>query len=132
MKFIIKIGGNYYEKLIYTLLNLFIFISFIGCNTNVNGNSSSNNLIATGNYDKSPVVLSTDYIEIYVEECATIEVDSKYSVTWYIYDNDEDIIEIKYVEENKYNVYGLKEGNAEAHCLSLNGKSGYCFVKVLK
>ena len=120
------------KKLIYILLNLFIFISFIGCNMNLSENSSSNNLIATGNYDKSPVILSTNLVEIYVGEFATIEVDSKYSVTWYIYDNDEDIIEIKYVEGNKYNVYGLKEGNAEAHCLSLNGESGYCFVKVLK
>ena len=120
------------KKLIYILLNLFIFISFTGCNMNLSENSSSNNLIATGNYDKSPVVLSTNLVEIYVGECATIEVDSKYSVTWYIYDNDEDIIEIKYVEENKYNVYGLKEGNAEVRCLSLNGQYGECFVKVLK
>ena len=116
----------------FLLLIFMIIVSFTACNTNVNGNSSSNNLIATGNYDKSPVVLSTDYIEIYVGEFATIEVDSKYSVTWHIYDNDEDIIEIKYVEGNKYNVYGLKEGNAEAHCLSLNGQYGECFVKVLK
>lgn len=116
----------------FLLLIFMIIVSFTACNTNVNGNSSSNNLIATGNYDKSPVVLSTDYIEIYVGECSTIEVDSKYSVTWYIYDNDEDIIEIKCVEENKYNVYGLKEGNAEVRCLSLNGQYGECFVKVLK
>lgn len=116
----------------FLLLIFMIIVSFTACNTNVNGNSSSNNLIATGNYDKSPVVLSTDYIEIYVGEFATIEVDSKYSVTWHIYDNDEDIIEIKYVEGNKYNVYGLKEGNAEAHCLSLNGQYGECIVKVLK
>ena len=121
------------KKLINTLLNLFIVISFTGCNTNVNGNSSTNNFIEIDGYDKSPVVLSTDYIEIYVGECATIEVDSKYSVTWYIYDNDEDIIEIKYVEEiNQYNVYGLKEGNAEVRCLSLNGQYGECFIKVLK
>jgi len=120
------------KKLINTLLNLFIVISFTGCNTNVNGNSNTNNFIEIDGYDKSPVVLSTDYIEIYVGECATIEVDSKYSVTWYIYDNDEDIIEIKYVEENKYNVYGLKEGNAEVCCLSLNGQYGECFIKVLK
>ena len=116
----------------FLLLIFMIIVSFTACNTNVNGNSSSNNLIATGNYDKSPVVLSTDYIEIYVGEFATIEVDSKYSVTWHIYDNDEDIIEIKYVEGNKYNVYGLKEGNAVAHCLSLNGQYGECIVKVLK
>ena len=116
----------------FLLLIFMIIVSFTACNTNVNGNSSSNNLIATGNYDKSPVVLSTDYIEIYVGEFATIEVDSKYSVTWHIYDNDEDIIEIKYVEENKYNVYGLKEGNAEVRCLSLNGQYGECIVKVLK
>ena len=116
----------------FLLLIFMIIVSFTACNTNVNGNSSSNNLIATGNYDKSPVVLSTDYIEIYVGEFAKIEVDSKYSVTWHIYDNDEDIIEIKYVEGNKYNVYGLKEGNAEAHCLSLNGQYGECIVKVLK
>lgn len=121
------------KKFYQFLLSIFmIIVSFTACNTNVNGNSSSNNLIATGNYDKSPVVLSTDYIEIYVGEFATIEVDSKYSVTWHIYDNDEDIIEIKYVEGNKYNVYGLKEGNAEAHCLSLNGQYGECIVKVLK
>ena len=120
------------KKIIYTLLNLFIFISFTGCNANENGNSSTNNFIEIDGYDKSPVVLSTNSIEIYVGEFATIEVDSKYNVTWYIYDKDEDIIEIKYVEENKYNVYGLKEGNAEVRCLSLNGQFGECFVKVLK
>lgn len=117
----------------FLLLIFMIIVSFTACNTNVNGNSSTNNFIEIDGYDKSPVVLSTDYIEIYVGECATIEVDSKYSVTWYIYDNDEDIIEIKYVEEiNQYNVYGLKEGNAEVRCLSLNGQYGECFIKVLK
>ena len=46
-----------------------------------------------------------------------------------MYENRNDL---KYVEGNKYNVYGLKEGNAEAHCLSLNGQYGECIVKVLK
>lgn len=120
------------KRLIYVLLNLFLLSSFSGCNTNISEESSSSGLIAIDNYDQSPVVLSKDFIDIYVGEFATIEVDSKYGVTWYIYDNDEGIVEIKYVEENKYNVYGLKEGNAEIYCLSLNGKYGNCFVNVFQ
>lgn len=118
------------KRLIYIILNLFLFTSFTGCNNNLSEKSSTNGLTITGNYDQSPVVLSKDFIEIYVGESATIEVESKYSVTYYIYDNDEDIVKIEYIEENKYNIIGLKKGSAEIYFLSLNGKSGDLFVNV--
>ena len=77
----------------------------------------------------SPVVLSKNYIEIYIDEFDIVEITSEYSCTWYI--NDEEIINIEYLENNSYKVIGLKEGEIIIHALSLNGKHADCTVKVL-
>lgn len=115
------------KKIKIILLFLFMIIN-VGCDNNF-GNSSNNHLTNTGEYKNSQVVLSKNYIEIYVGKFDIIEVTSEYSYTWYIDDNE--IVNIKHLENNKYEVIGLKEGETAIHALSLNGKHADCTIKVL-
>ena len=113
-----------------SILLLFILIVInVGCKHNCFNSSSNKDLTSTGEYNISPVVLSKNYIEIYIDEFDFIEITSEYSCTWYI--DDKEIINIEYLENNSYKVIGLKEGETIIHALSLNGKHADCTVKVL-
>lgn len=104
------------KKIISSML-LILLTSCTLTNISTQNNNSDNNSYDSSN-DTSNINLLTYFVRVLVGGSRTIVVESDYSFDMYA---NKELIEIKPLENNKYQIKGLKKGKTTVKFSSING-----------